>query len=114
MVRIVFGPSVAISVVVSAQLATVSARAPKASNNKVIDPNPRTSLLIPLPAHERRSHAPCARAPALRRPLVTSDSDRGVEQAQPLGRVRSPRRLNVLVCPRANEGRVLSKPHRSR
>src|SRR6516165_2136686 len=62
MVRIVFGPSVAISVVVSAQLATGSARAPKASNSRVIDPNPRTSLLILLPARERRSRTRLARA----------------------------------------------------
>src|SRR5215469_12651230 len=66
MVRIVFGPSVAIPVVVSAQLATGSARAPQASNNRVIAPSPRTSLLILLAAH----HAPINESAESKRPIA--------------------------------------------
>ena len=46
MVRIVLGPSVAISVVLSAQSATVSARAPSADNKRAIAPQRQMDILI--------------------------------------------------------------------
>src|SRR5258708_38375796 len=49
MVRIVLGPSVAISVVLSAQSATVSARAPSATNKKAIAPQRQTEPLMNTP-----------------------------------------------------------------
>src|SRR6516162_5282560 len=102
MVRTVLGPSSAISVVVSAQSVTMSARAVKTARPRTIGHNVRTQLLT----------MPLLRNCWTWRRLMAGHDDRRIELTQRLAGTGRAGTLDILIGPHAASTRAVVRTHR--